>query len=62
MQQSLNAWRHCWLRKLKDEAASCTLRDQKLVLDTARIATYPNDVFQSNNVWHEKPRDALKQV
>jgi uncharacterized protein YciW len=47
MQQSLNAWRHRLLRKLKDEsAASYMSRDQKLALD-ARITTYAHDVFRN---------------
>jgi hypothetical protein len=62
MQQSLNAWRHRLLRKLKDEsAASYMSRDQKLALD-ARITTYAHDVFRNNNTWHEKPREAIKEV
>jgi hypothetical protein len=47
MQQSLNAWRHRWLRKLKDEAASCTSRDQKLALETRIQET---DMSQSVSV------------
>jgi hypothetical protein len=35
--------------------------DQKLVLE-ARINTYTHNVLQNNNPWHEKPRDALKEV
>jgi hypothetical protein len=61
MQQSLNAWRHRWLQKLKGEAALCMSRDQKLVLE-ARIDTYTHNVLQDNNPWHEKPQDALKKV
>jgi hypothetical protein len=37
------------------------LHDQKLAFD-ARIMTYTNNVFQNNKAWHEKPRDALKEV
>jgi hypothetical protein len=60
-QQSLNVWHHCWLQKLKDKVACCKLHDQKLALD-ARIATYKQNVFENNNIWHKKSQEALKEV